>query len=39
VLICLAATALLIRFSRPPVTRHNRAREAHAARVISGAAE
>ena len=39
VAICLAATALLIRFSRPPVARHNRAQEAHAARVISGAAE
>ena len=39
VAICLAATALLIRFSRPPIARHNRAQEAHAARVISGAAE
>ena len=39
VAICLAATALLIRFSRPRHARHNRAQEAHAARVISGAAE
>ena len=39
VAICLAATALLIRFSQPPHARHNRAQEAHAARVISGAAE
>jgi malonate transporter MadL subunit len=39
VAICLAATALLIRFSQPRHTRHNRAQEAHAARVISGAAE
>ena len=39
VLVCLAATALLSRLSRPPETVRASAEEAHAARVLSGAAE
>ena len=39
VLVCLAATALLIRLTRQPETMTDRAEEAHAARVLSGAAE
>jgi malonate transporter MadL subunit len=39
VLVCLAATALLSRLSRPPETVRTSAEEAHAARVLSGAAE
>jgi malonate transporter MadL subunit len=39
VLVCLAATALLIRLTRQPDIIPDRAEEAHAARVLSGAAE
>jgi malonate transporter MadL subunit len=39
VLVCLAATALLIRWSRPRDALPASAQEAHAARVLSGAAE
>jgi malonate transporter MadL subunit len=39
VLVCLAATALLIRWSRPRDVVPASAQEAHAARVLSGAAE
>ena len=39
VILCFAATALLSRISRPPETVHDRGAEAHAARVLSGAAE
>jgi malonate transporter MadL subunit len=39
VLVCLAATAALSRISRPREAIHDRAEEAHAARVLSGAAE
>jgi malonate transporter MadL subunit len=39
VVLCFAATALLSRIARPRETIHDRAAEAHAARVLSGAAE
>ena len=39
VVLCFAATALLSRMSRPRETIPDRSEEAHAARVLSGAAE
>ena len=39
VILCFGATALLSRLMREPETVHDRAAEAHAARVLSGAAE
>ena len=39
VVLCFAATALLSRIARPRGTVHDRGEEAHAARVLSGAAE
>jgi hypothetical protein len=39
VVLCFAATALLSRMSRPRETIAERGEEAHAARVLSGAAE
>ena len=39
VVLCFAATALLSRIARPREIEHDRTAEAHAARVLSGAAE